>query len=312
MKVQSNSIAILFISLLFLSCSQAEEIATPTPNILLIVSDDHGSADMSFLERLDDVQTPHLDELANSGIYFSEAHASSPICSPSRMAIMTGVHHQRFGTYWYGGKGIHDQQYPSLAELLKQKDYATGYIGKVHYGSGQFDADPENRNFPLNHGFDYFFGHTSARKHYLRHSDAEEEAFIALKEELNRSGQTLRKQSFWRNKEKVDTMSFSTEMIGNEARGFIKKHKDDAFFLQVSFNAVHNFTHQLPQAYLKEKGLDHAMCKRYDVHFADRQLNLVLVQFSQVHELLYQAQQPQRIILNGSSGVKGIIRIQMF
>ena len=255
MKLHRKSIGFIFLCLFIMSCSQPKEAAKSPPNILLIVSDDHGSADMSYLNRLDDVQTPHLDALAKSGIFFSEAHASSPICSPSRMAIMTGVHHQRFGTYWYGGKGIHDQQYPTLAELLQQKEYATGYIGKVHYGSGKFDADPENRNFPLNHGFDYFFGHTSARKHYLRHSDSEEEAFIALKEKLNRQGQTLRKQSFWRNKEKVDTMSFSTEMIGNEARDFIRKHKDESFFLQVAFNAVHNFTHQLPESYLKEKGL---------------------------------------------------------
>jgi len=50
-------------------------------------------------------------------------------------------------------------------------------------------------------------------------------------------------------------MSFSTEMIGNEARSFIEKNQDRPFFLQVSFNAVHNFTHQLPQSYLDEKGL---------------------------------------------------------
>lgn len=255
MKAFRSLLWIFSFCFLISSCSQQEQKQNSTPNILLIVSDDHGSADMSSLGRLADVQTPHLDELAQSGIRFTEAHASSPICSPSRMAIMTGVHHQRFGTYWYGGKGIHDEQYPTIAELLKTKGYASGYIGKVHYGSGQFDADPEHRNFPLNHGFDYFFGHTSARKHYLRHSDEEEEAFIALKEELNRQGQTLRKQSFWRNKKKVDTMSFSTQMIGNEARAFIEKHQEDPFFLQVSFNAVHNFTHQLPASYLAEKGL---------------------------------------------------------
>ncbi|MEO1213498.1 MAG: sulfatase-like hydrolase/transferase [Bacteroidota bacterium] len=255
MKLYKNHLSIFIICLCISSCTKPRSVPESTPNILLIVSDDHGSADMSCLGRLEDVQTPNLDALAKSGIRFTEAHASSPICSPSRMAIMTGVHNQRFGTYWYGGKGIHDQQYPTIAELLKKKEYATGYIGKVHYGSGEYDADPENRNFPLNHGFDYFFGHTSARKHYLRHSDAEEEAFTSLKEKLNRKGQTLRKQSFWRNKNKVDTLSFSTQMIGNEAKAFIENHQDTPFFLQVSFNAVHNFTHQLPETYLKERGL---------------------------------------------------------
>ncbi|MEM7375308.1 MAG: sulfatase-like hydrolase/transferase [Bacteroidota bacterium] len=250
--------SLLFLTLcwmLLVSCQQKQEKSPLPPNIVLIVADDHGTADMSFLNRLSDVQTPHLDALARKSVYFSQAYASSPICSPSRMSILTAVFSQRFGTYWYGGEGIHKPAYQTIPELLKQKRYATAYIGKVHYGSGKFDSDPNHRNFPNNHGFDYFFGHTSARKHYLIHKDEEEEAFIAVKEEQKRTGQTLRKQSFWRNKEKVDTLAFSTEMIGNEARQFIQQHPSSPFFLQVSFNAVHNFTHQLPETYLKQHNL---------------------------------------------------------
>lgn len=253
--IAPGNILILCCLLLFSCENNPQEQATQAPNIVLIVADDHGTADMSMLNVLDDVHTPNIDALAKKGIRFTQAHASSPICSPSRMGIITGVHNQRFGTYWYGGKGIHIEEYPTIPELLKQKNYATGYIGKVHYGSGKFDSDPSNRNFPNNHGFDYFFGHTSARKHYLIHSDKEEDTFIALKKEYEREGQTLRKQSFWRNKKKVDTAAFSTEMIGNEAKQFIQKHKDEPFFLQVSFNAVHNFTHQLPKKYLAKHNL---------------------------------------------------------
>ena len=108
-----------------------------------------------------------------------------------------------------------------------------------------------NRSFPLNHGFDYFFGHTSARKHYLNHLDSIENNFNPLK----RKGQSLRQQAFWENKIKVDTIGFSTEIIGEKAVQYIKQNKENPFFLQVSFNAVHNFTHQLPAAYLQENKL---------------------------------------------------------
>ncbi|MEL6924008.1 MAG: sulfatase-like hydrolase/transferase, partial [Bacteroidota bacterium] len=247
----------LFLCLFIGSCTTNDTHEVPDsdvpPNIILIVADDHGTADLSCLDLLDDVQTPHLDALAASGARFTEAYATSPICSPSRMSLLTGVHHQRFGTYWYGGLGIHRPEYATIAELLKQKEYTTGYIGKVHYGKN--DRDTTNRNFPTNHGFDYFFGHTSARKHYLHHDDALETAFLDSKNQHERKGQSLRQGHLWRNRQPVDTTAFSTQLFGEEARQFISRHQQTPFFLQLSFNAVHNFTHQLPESYLKEKGL---------------------------------------------------------
>lgn len=251
-----QTIGVLLLLSLSACKNQPEATAPPPtapPNILLIVADDHGTADMSALGILDDVQTPHLDALADSGVRFAQAYASSPICSPSRMSIITGAHNQRFGTYWYGGEGIHRTDLKTIPELLKQKNYATGYIGKVHYGKA--DSNPENRNFPMNHGFDYFFGHTSARKHYLNHDDTIEQAFMESKNTLKKKGQSLRQGHLWRNYEPVDTVAFTTELFGKEARQFIQKHQSEPFFLQLSFNAVHNFTHQLPEEYLKEHQL---------------------------------------------------------
>jgi arylsulfatase A-like enzyme len=223
------------------------------PNIILIISDDQGYADLSCAGLAKDVSTPNLDRLADRGVRFTQAYATSPICSPSRAGIETGCYQQRWGTFWYGGKGIHNSEYKTIAELLKKNDYATGYIGKVHYGS--HDADTANRSFPLNHGFDYFLGHTSARKHYLHHEQKLEDDFQAVKKEHNKWGQSLRQQALWDNFDKLDTMAFTTELFGVKACEFIDKHKEDKFFLQLSFNAVHNFTHQLPPEYLKEKEL---------------------------------------------------------
>ncbi|MEZ4829630.1 MAG: sulfatase-like hydrolase/transferase [Bacteroidia bacterium] len=225
----------------------------PAPNILLIVVDDQGYADMSCTGLAEDVYTPNIDLLAQSGARFTQAYATSPICSPSRAGIETGCYQQRWGTFWYGGPGIHKPEFPTLAELLATKGYRTGYVGKVHYGAA--DADSTNRSFPLNHGFEYFFGHTSARKHYLNHHDQLEAAFQVVKSTYEKKGQSLNQQSMWENFGKVDTIAFSTELLGKKAVGYMEKHKGEKFFLQVAFNAVHNFTHQLPHEYLEEKGL---------------------------------------------------------
>jgi arylsulfatase A-like enzyme len=234
--------------ILIASCSSHQP-----PNILLIVIDDLGYADMSCTGLVDDAHTPNTDKLAEAGVRFTQAYATSPICSPSRAGLITGTYQQRWGTYWYGGPGIHEPAFKTIAELLKDEGYQTAYIGKVHYGG--YDSDTTNRSFPLNHGFDYFFGFTSPRKHYMIHDQQYEDRFQMLKKSNNRQGQSLRQQSMWVNTRTLDTLAFSTELFGKEACRFIEKNQDQKFFLQLSFNAVHNFTHQLPREYLDSLGL---------------------------------------------------------
>lgn len=236
------------------SCSKKIKEQDELPNIILIVADDLGYADLSVANIIDDIKTPNIDRIANSGARFTQAYVSSPICNQSRTSIITGCYPQRLGSYWYSSKGIHDEKFITIPELLKTKGYNTGYIGKTHYGD--FDSDTTNRSFPLNHGFDYFFGHTSARKHYLNHKEEIEASFQKVKSEYNRSGQSLEQGALWVNKDKVDYEGHLTELIGNESRSFIKRNKENKFFLQIAFNAAHNFTHQLPEDYLKKNNLN--------------------------------------------------------
>ncbi len=246
----------LLVTLTMMSCLSSEKnqsIEETSPNIILIVVDDLGYADLSITGLANDVETPNMDKIANEGTRFTNAYATSSICSPSRAGLITGSYQQRWGTFWYGGPGIHNADYKTIPEILKQKNYVTGYVGKVHYGANDYKL--ENRSFPLNHGFDYFYGHTSARKHYLNHNDSIESSFRTVKTAHNKKGQSLRQQALWENKTKVDTIGFSTELFGTKASQFIDQHKDEPFFLQLSFNAVHNFTHQLPKAYLEKNGL---------------------------------------------------------
>lgn len=247
-----------FLLLLIYSCnSSAPDTSQETtpPNILLIVADDHGYADMSINGLAPDVQTPNLDKLAKSGTRFTNAFASSPICSPSRIGILTGAYHQRQQVFWYGGNGLSNPDIPTLPELLLEKGYATGMIGKFHYGSK--DANIEHRSFPLNHGFQELFGFNGGRKHYLIHDSEKEADFRKLMESAPNPKQSFKMESFFRQDKREKAEGFATELLSAEAIDFIqKKHSSNQpYFLTLSFNAVHNFTHQLPQEYLDEHNL---------------------------------------------------------
>jgi arylsulfatase A-like enzyme len=223
------------------------------PNVVLVIADDHGYADLGCAGLAGDVETPSLDRLAASGVRFTQAYAASPICNPSRAALLTGCYPQRFGTFWYGGKGIHDPRFVTLAEVLAGCGYRNAFVGKFHYGGDVHF--PGNRNFPLEHGFHELYGFSGGRKHYLVHRAAEEARFHAVKAEHDREGQSLRMGSFWIDGEEVDQEGFSTELLGERAREFLRENRERPFFFVLSFNAVHNFTHQLPEAFLRERGL---------------------------------------------------------
>ncbi|NQZ58923.1 MAG: sulfatase-like hydrolase/transferase, partial [Lentisphaeraceae bacterium] len=255
-----TKIAICLSLILSLSClAQVKK-----PNIILIIADDQGSADLSCAGINKDVKTPALDRLAKSGTRFTSAYATAPICNASRAALISGVHQARMGIYWYKNPGLSSGKYKTIPEYLKEQGYVTAYVGKAHYGS----SSPQSRDFPLNHGFDSFFGFMGGRKHYLFHDDDIENEFLEVQQAAQRSSanpvkgagsmqkfETLKKGALWSNKEKVNVEGFSTEIFGAKGREFIKENKDKPFFLQVSFNAVHNFTHQLPQEYLQKHNL---------------------------------------------------------
>jgi len=225
------------------------------PNILLIIADDHGYADMSVNKLAEDVQTPNLDKLAQSGTRFTNAFASSPICSPSRVGLMTGTYHQRQQVFWYGGNGLSNPEIRTIPELLLEKGYSTGMIGKFHFGSK--DADTKHRSFPLNHGFQELFGFNGGRKHYLIHDSEKEAAFRKLMEQAPNPKQSFKMESFFRQDKREKAEGFATELLSEEAIQFMEKKSGGAapYFLTLSFNAVHNFTHQLPQDYLDQHNL---------------------------------------------------------
>lgn len=143
----TQSIAHLCLALLAVMASPASA-AVERPNIIFILVDDMGWADLSSFGNTQ-AKTPHIDRLAQEGIRFSRFYVNSPICSPSRTALTTGQYPQRWKITSYlsnraenerrGMAQWLDPAAPSLARILKQGGYTAGHFGKWHMG-GQRDV----------------------------------------------------------------------------------------------------------------------------------------------------------------------------
>ena len=124
--------------------------AKSSPNIVMVYVDDAGYADFPYFSD-GHLRTPNIDRLCREGIRFTQFYVNAPICSPSRVAIMTGQFPIRWGITSFiasrqenANRGVRnwlDPKAPSLARLLKSKGYATGHFGKWHLGGGRDIGD---------------------------------------------------------------------------------------------------------------------------------------------------------------------------
>jgi arylsulfatase A-like enzyme len=136
------------------------------PNILVIVADDMGYADVGVYGSTD-IPTPAIDSLARNGVRSTSGYVSGPCCSPTRAGLMTGRYQQRFGHEYNPGPvqrvdkvfGLSLDE-TTMATRLKDAGYATGMVGKWHLGH-------EPRFHPMRRGFDEYFGFLAGGHSYL-------------------------------------------------------------------------------------------------------------------------------------------------
>jgi arylsulfatase A-like enzyme len=195
--------------LLFLLLSCLAAAAAPAkPNLLLIVGDDMGYADVGF-HGCKDIPTPNLDALAASGVRFTSGYVSGPYCSPTRAGLLTGRYQSRFG-HEFNPAGVHGLPLTetTIANRLKAAGYVTGLVGKWHLG-----APPEMR--PLKRGFDEFYGFLGGAHSYVQAAGV------------------------LRGEEPVKELDYTTDAFGREAVAFIERHRAEPWFLYLAFNAVH-------------------------------------------------------------------------
>lgn len=197
-------------------------LATPSaaqvrPNIVVIVADDMGYADIGPYGAKD-IPTPNLDALAAGGIRFTDGYVTGPYCSPTRAGLLTGRYPQRFGhEFNIAGRMVHpDEGLPltetTLADRLKAAGYRTALIGKWHLGFAP-------RFFPTRRGFDEFFGFLSGAHSYTNVTQPGNPIY---------DGESL-----------VPRIPYLTDTLAAHAETFIKRHRAGPFLLYLAFNAVH-------------------------------------------------------------------------
>jgi arylsulfatase A-like enzyme len=198
---------------------------TAKPNILVILADDLGYADIG-VHGGKAVPTPNIDKLAASGVRCTSGYVSAPYCSPSRAGLLTGRYQTRFGHEFnphVGEEGkiglpLHQR---TIADLLRAAGYRTGIIGKWHQGFSK-DHHPQSR------GFDDFFGFLVAGHNYALRKE-EEPVFTS----------TYSKNMIYRGREVQKIDGFATDLFTDEAIGFMKRNKDRPWFLYLAYNAPH-------------------------------------------------------------------------
>ncbi len=210
------------------------------PNFIIFMTDDQGYGDLSCMGATD-FATPNLDQLAASGVRFTNWYASSPVCSPSRASLLTGRYPGNAGVRAIlaghrTASGL-PRSVPTLATALKPLHYTTEMVGKWHLGL----ADGSR---PHHHGFDQWFGFLAGCVDYYSH---------IFYWGMNRGGPAhnplhdlwLNDQEIWLNGE------YLTEVITRRAIEAIRRARQQGqpFFLYVAYNAPHYPMHA-PQAYM--------------------------------------------------------------
>jgi arylsulfatase A-like enzyme len=198
--------------------------ADPPPNIVFILADDLGYADLSCYGRRD-FSTPNVDRIAAAGIRFTQAYANSAVCSATRTALITGRYQYRLPV------GLEEPlsgdrrniglppSHPTMPSLLKKAGYRTTLIGKWHLGwLPQFG--------PLKSGYDHFWGFRGGALDYFTHKSGT----------ANTDTEDL-----WDDEAKVHQAGYLTDLLGNRAVSVIQAYAQEKrpFLVSLHFNAPH-------------------------------------------------------------------------
>jgi arylsulfatase A-like enzyme len=189
------------------------------PNIVLIMTDDLGWADLTSYGA-PDIRTPNIDSLARDGVRMTDFYSNGVLCTPTRAGFISGRYQQRYGMETAlpneaqaQSRGLQANGL-TLPQQMRDAGYATALIGKWHLG---YRPDQS----PNAHGFDYFFGLKSGFHDFYTH--------------LAGDG----KPDLWENGQTITADGYMTDLITERSLRFIEQNTKGPFFIDVAYNAPH-------------------------------------------------------------------------
>jgi arylsulfatase len=219
---------LLLFSLALMGCAQRSDL----PNIIIIFTDDQGYGDVGCYGA-DGFETPNLDQMAKDGIRFTDFYVSQAVCSASRASLMTGSYSERVGVQGallpWDLNGL-DPKTETIAKLLKRYGYTNGIFGKWHLGHME-------KYLPLQNGFDEYAGLICSNDMWPVDYDGNPL--------INKKRSYYPTMSFWDGNEpknSIETFENQgqlTTLITDRAVDFIKRNKDNPFFLYVPHPMPH-------------------------------------------------------------------------
>lgn len=212
------SVAVVVLSM---GCQgQSEQEKGPKrPNIILILADDLGYADLGCYGN-SRVQTPHLDRMASNGMHFTDFHSNGTMCSPTRAAIMTGRYQQRVGVDGVGDR-LNSDAITIAQRLRDDAGYTTGMFGKWHISGHNRSPEEYQGLMPTDFGFDEFYGFMSS--------------FIDYNNHHNDTGEL----DWWHNNSLIEEKGYASHLVVDHALRFVQENRDNPFFLYLAFPEVH-------------------------------------------------------------------------
>ncbi|MDD2893229.1 MAG: sulfatase-like hydrolase/transferase [Halothiobacillaceae bacterium] len=213
------------------------EVKSTLPNVVFILTDDHGYADVGAQKIVSDIKTPNIDALASNGVRMSAGYTTAPQCTPARSALMSGRYQQKFGMDDNSGNPFPLSQ-PMIAEKLKTAGYTTGMVGKWHLDIDQNSRDWYAREYPgadlskfnpNNVPFD-------TRVMYYPHKRGFDEIFFGY---MNSYYANFSLDGHKHEPRQVTDRRFRVDVVADAAVSFIERNSSKPFFLYVSFYAPH-------------------------------------------------------------------------
>lgn len=241
--INSIRVALLFGLLAIVPINAMYAQKNEQPNIIIILTDDQGYADVGF-NGCTDIPTPNIDRIAHNGVKFTNGYVTYAVCGPSRAGIMTGRYQDRFG---FGRNPLVAPNDQSEGLPLSEETMAT-VLGKVGYTSvalGKWHLGAHRSQWPLNRGFNEFFGFLSGGHQYFPELWNFDD-LSQVKEQWDGY-----KTKLMRNDGRVEETEYLTDALSREAVSFVERHGGKSpFFMYLAYNAPHTPL-QATEKYLK-------------------------------------------------------------